>query len=33
MLERAGRQLPDSGTLGFLDGAIGDADLQRLFGS
>lgn len=29
MLERAGRELYDSGTLGFLDGAIGYADLQR----
>jgi 2-methylisocitrate lyase-like PEP mutase family enzyme len=33
MLERAGRELLDSGTLGFLDGAIGYADLQRRFGS
>ena len=33
MLERAGRELHDSGTLGFLDGAIGYADLQRRFGS
>jgi 2-methylisocitrate lyase-like PEP mutase family enzyme len=32
MLERAGRELIDSGTLGFLDGAIGYADLQRRFG-
>jgi len=32
-LERAGRELHDSGTLGFLDGAIGYADLQRRFGS
>lgn len=31
-LERAGRELLDSGTLGFLDGAIGYADLQRRFG-
>ena len=31
MLERAGRELLDSGTLGFLDGAIGYADLQRRF--
>jgi 2-methylisocitrate lyase-like PEP mutase family enzyme len=30
-LERAGRELLDSGTLGFLDGAIGYADLQRRF--
>ena len=28
-LERAGRELLESGTLGFLDGAIGYADLQR----
>jgi 2-methylisocitrate lyase-like PEP mutase family enzyme len=33
MLERAGHELLDSGTLGFLDGAIGYADLQRRFGS
>jgi 2-methylisocitrate lyase-like PEP mutase family enzyme len=33
MLERAGQELHDSGTLGFLDGAIGYADLQRRFGS
>jgi 2-methylisocitrate lyase-like PEP mutase family enzyme len=32
-LERAGRELLDSGTLGFLDGAISYADLQRRFGS
>lgn len=32
MLDRAGRELLDSGTLGFLDGAIGYADLQRRFG-
>ncbi|HEX6500122.1 MAG TPA: isocitrate lyase/phosphoenolpyruvate mutase family protein [Micromonosporaceae bacterium] len=32
-LERAGRELLDSGTLGFLEGAIGYADLQRRFGS
>ena len=31
-LERAGRELRDSGTLGFLDGAIGYADLQQRFG-
>jgi 2-methylisocitrate lyase-like PEP mutase family enzyme len=31
MLERAGRELHDSGTLSFLDGAIGYADLQRRF--
>ena len=33
LLERAGRELRDSGTLGFLDGASGYADLQRRFGS
>ncbi|HEX2805543.1 MAG TPA: isocitrate lyase/phosphoenolpyruvate mutase family protein [Kineosporiaceae bacterium] len=33
MLERAGRELLDSGTLSFLDGAIAYADLQRRFGS
>jgi 2-methylisocitrate lyase-like PEP mutase family enzyme len=33
MVERAGRELHDSGTLGFLDGAISYADLQRRFGS
>jgi 2-methylisocitrate lyase-like PEP mutase family enzyme len=33
MLERAGRELLDSGTLGFLEGAIGYGDLQRRFGS
>jgi 2-methylisocitrate lyase-like PEP mutase family enzyme len=32
-LERAARELLDSGTLGFLDGAIGYADLQRRFGA
>jgi 2-methylisocitrate lyase-like PEP mutase family enzyme len=32
-LERAGRELLDSGTLGFLDGAVSYADLQRRFGS
>ena len=31
MVERAGRELLDSGTLGFLDGAISYADLQRHF--
>ncbi len=31
LVERAGRELFDSGTLGFLDGAIGYADLQRRF--
>jgi len=33
MLERAGRELLGPGTLGFLDGAISYADLQRRFGS
>jgi 2-methylisocitrate lyase-like PEP mutase family enzyme len=32
-LERAGRELLDAGTLGFLDGAIPYADLQRRFGA
>lgn len=32
-LERAGRELLDTGTLGFLDGAMGYADLQRRMGS
>ncbi len=32
-LERAGRELLDSGTLGFLYGAIAYADLQRRFGA
>ena len=32
LLERAGRELIDSGTLGFLDGAISYSDLQRRFG-
>ncbi len=32
-VERAGRELLDSGTLGFLEGAIAYADLQRRFGS
>jgi 2-methylisocitrate lyase-like PEP mutase family enzyme len=31
-LERAARELHDSGTLGFLDGVISYADVQRLFG-
>src|SRR5664280_2350591 len=31
MLERAGRELLDSGTLGFLDDVIAYADLQRRF--
>ena len=33
LLERAGRELLDAGTLSFLDGAIGYADLQRRFES
>lgn len=33
LVERAGRELLDGGTLGFLDGAIGYADLQRRFGA
>jgi 2-methylisocitrate lyase-like PEP mutase family enzyme len=33
MLERAGRELLDTGTLGFLDGAISYGDLQRRFGA
>ncbi len=33
MLERAGRELLDEGSLGFLDGAIGYGDMQRRFGS
>ena len=33
MLERAGRELLDTGTLSFLDGAISYADLQRRFGA
>ena len=32
-LERAGRELLGSGTLGFLDGAIGYSDVQRRFGA
>lgn len=32
-LERAGRELLETGTLGFLDGAITYADLQRRFGA
>ena len=32
LVERAGRELLESGTLGFLDGAIGYADVQRRFG-
>jgi hypothetical protein len=33
MVERAGRELFESGSLGFLDGAISYADLQRRFSS
>jgi 2-methylisocitrate lyase-like PEP mutase family enzyme len=33
MLERAGQELLDGGTLSFLDGAIGYVDLQRRFDS
>lgn len=33
IVERAARELRDSGTLGFLDDAISYADLQRRFGS
>ncbi len=33
LLDRAGHELLESGTLGFLDGAIGYADVQRRFGS
>jgi len=33
LVERAGRELLDSGTLGFLDGAISYGDLQRRFGA
>jgi 2-methylisocitrate lyase-like PEP mutase family enzyme len=32
LLERAGRELLDTGTLGFLDGAISYGDLQQRFG-
>ena len=31
-LERAARELHESGTLGFLDGALGYAEVQQLFG-
>ena len=31
LVERAGRELQETGTLGFLDGAIGYADMQRRF--
>ena len=33
LVERAGRELLESGTLGFLDGAIGYAEMQRRFGA
>jgi 2-methylisocitrate lyase-like PEP mutase family enzyme len=33
LVERAGQELRDGGTLGFLDGAISYADLQRRFRS
>ena len=33
LVERAGRELLESGTLGFLDGAISYAELQRRFAS
>ena len=33
LVERAGRELLESGTLGFLDGALGYADVQRRFGA
>jgi 2-methylisocitrate lyase-like PEP mutase family enzyme len=33
MLERAGRELLGPGTLGFLDGAVSYAEMQRRFGS
>lgn len=32
-VERAGRELQENGTLGFLDGAASYADLQRRFGA
>lgn len=32
MLERAAHELLDTGTLGFLNGAVAYADLQRRFG-
>jgi 2-methylisocitrate lyase-like PEP mutase family enzyme len=31
LVERAGRELLESGTLGFLDGAMSYAELQRRF--
>ncbi len=33
LLDRAGRELLESGTVGFLDGAIPYAEVQRLFDS
>ncbi|MNY77796.1 hypothetical protein D3C86_2178220 [compost metagenome] len=30
-VERAGEELRDAGTLGFLDGTLGYADVQRRF--
>ncbi|HQR78827.1 MAG TPA: isocitrate lyase/phosphoenolpyruvate mutase family protein [Actinomycetota bacterium] len=33
LLDRAGRELRDSGTLGFLDGSISYRDLQQRFGA
>lgn len=33
LVERAGRELRDADTLGFLDGAIGYAEVQRRFGA
>ena len=33
LVERAGRELLDSGTLGFLDGAVTYAEVQRRFGA
>jgi 2-methylisocitrate lyase-like PEP mutase family enzyme len=32
LVERAGQELLDHGTLGFLDGALSYADVQRRFG-
>ncbi|MGX5696926.1 isocitrate lyase/PEP mutase family protein [Agromyces soli] len=32
LVERAGRELAEHGTLGFLDGALGYAEVQRRFG-
>jgi 2-methylisocitrate lyase-like PEP mutase family enzyme len=32
LVERAGRELAERGTLGFLDGALGYAEVQRRFG-